>query len=89
MPRTRDPNPITSGAIGALGGAVIGGATSVLLTNKSARDKIASRLKDIRGYAKEAITSVGDMADQNQLRRVKFAGVKGGKTKKRGRRSRY
>lgn len=83
MPRTREPNPITSGAIGAAAGAVIGGATSVILTNKSARRKIASKLRDMSDYAQDALMSVSDMTQQNGLRHVRFAGVKGGKTRKR------
>lgn len=82
MPRTREPNPFTTGAIGAAAGAVIGGATSVLLTNKSARRKIASKLKDIKDYAQETVMTVGDMTKENGLKRVRLAGVKGGKTRR-------
>ncbi len=82
MPKTRDPNPIAPGAIGAASGAIIGGATAILLTNKKARQKIASKLRDMGDYAQEALSTVGDMAQDNQLRRMRFAGVKGGKSKR-------
>lgn len=82
MTRTKDANPVATGAIGAAAGAVIVGATSVLLTNRSARRKIADKLKDIGDYAQDAMDAVSDVAKDSQLRRVKFAGVKDGKSLK-------
>lgn len=87
MARTKGISPVTAGAIGAAAGAVIGGATSVLLTNKSARRKIASRLKDIGEYAEQAMNAASDVAKDNQFRHVRLTGVKGGKTKSRKRNS--
>lgn len=84
MTKTRDSNPITSGAIGAAAGAVIGGATTVLLTNKSTRRKIVSKLMDIKDYAEDAAKTVNDVAAKQQMGRLRLAGVKGGRTKKRG-----
>lgn len=82
MARIKGANPIATGAIGAAGGAVIGAATGVLLTNKKARQKIASRLNDIKDYAEEAMSAVSDVAKEVQMGRTRYAGVKGGRTRK-------
>lgn len=81
MARTRDSSPITTGAIGAAAGAVIGGATTVLLTNKNTRRKIVSKLRDIKDYAENAMEAVSDVAKDSQLKHVRLAGVKGGRTR--------
>lgn len=83
MARTKTPNPLTTGAIGAAGGALIGGATGILLSSKTTRQKVASRLKNLRDYAQEAVKAVNDMAVNQQMKKVRFAGVKGGRTKGR------
>ncbi len=84
MARTRrsskNDNPIAPGAIGAAAGAVIGGATGVLMGSEKARAKLKQGLQTVSEYAQETISSI----DTNQInRRLAKVGMKGGKSKTR------
>lgn len=75
---TRSDNPIAPGAIGAAAGAVIGGATGVLLGSDKARQKVREGLQTAGEYVQETLSSI----DTGQInRRLARVGVKGGKSR--------
>lgn len=88
--RKSDNNPIAPGAIGAAAGAIVGGVTGVLLSNKDARKKVTSGFNDVKEYAQEAFSAMNTAAEDGiNTRRLARVGVKGGASKIKSLKQRY
>lgn len=77
---SRSDSSITPGAIGAAAGAVIGGATGVLLGSKKARSKVKEGVEAVGVFVQDTISSIDSEAIN--LRRLAKVGMKGGRSKR-------
>ncbi|HKC14751.1 MAG TPA: hypothetical protein VKC89_02200 [Patescibacteria group bacterium] len=76
---SRGPNPLATGAVGAATGAVVGVATGVLMSNKKARQKVIAGFEEVKIYAQEAMSNMGNGVNMNP--KLAKVGIKGGASK--------